>query len=265
MTGASNIAWPAEADAEAFAVLRANGVASIEVAPSRVWPQWQNLDPRSCRRQLADAGFSISSLQAILFQKPDLRLFGTDSDRIELMDHLSMCADLAASLGAKVAVFGAPKNRDRGTVAEEEAFRLATDFFARAGAAYASRGVALGFEANPTNYGCNFTTTARDAARLVRAVGSPGFLLHLDTACMYLAGEDSAELIRENSDILCHFHVSEPHLGAFHAPVAAHKASAEALRQVGYTGSVVLEMRPSDPPLPPLAEAAAFLRETYGA
>lgn len=265
MTGASNIAWPAEADTEAFAVLRANGVGCIEVAPSRVWPQWQNIAPQSCRKHLADAGFSISSLQAILFQKPDLRLFGSDSDRSELLDHLSMCGDLAANLGASVAVFGAPKNRDRGALADDEAFRVAAEFFARAGAEYASRGVVIGFEANPTNYGCNFATTAREAARLVRAVASPGFLLHLDTACMYLAGEDAAELIRENSDILCHFHASEPNLGTFQAPVAAHKAAADALRQTGYRGSVVLEMRPSDPPLPPLAEATAFLRETYGA
>lgn len=264
MTGVSNIAWPAEADSEAFAILRANSVGSIEVAPTRIWPQWQNIDPQSLRRQMADAGFAISSLQAMLFQKPELRLFGSDLDRIELLDHLSLCADITASLGAKVAVFGAPKNRDRGALDLDEAFGVATAFFAKAGQHYASRGVMIGFEANPASYGCNFATTAREAARLVRAVASPGFQLHLDTACMYLAGESAAELIRENADIVCHFHASEPNLGTFHAPAANHQAAAQSLREIGYRGTVVLEMRTAEPLLPRLSEAVAFLSEAYG-
>jgi sugar phosphate isomerase/epimerase len=181
-----------------------------------------------------------------------------------MFEHLCRCADLAGSLGAYCLVFGAPKNRDRGMLPDVDAFSIARDFFAKVGEVYAASNLCVGFEANPPQYGCNFATESGTAARLVRAVGSPGFRLHLDTACMHLAGESASEAIEENRDILCHFHASEPNLGAFLAPVAQHELAARALRNAHYTGWVALEMRVGEPPLPALEEAVRFVRETYG-
>ena len=69
-------------------------------------------------------------------------------------------------------VFGAPRNRDRGSLTEAEAFAIAGDFFAPVGEYCTHRNVYVGFEANPVDYKCNFATDAGTAARLVRAVGS---------------------------------------------------------------------------------------------
>jgi D-psicose/D-tagatose/L-ribulose 3-epimerase len=209
-----------------------------------------------------DAGLRISSLQSILFQKPPWQLLGDSADREALYRHICFCADLAAELGAECLVFGAPKNRNRGTLSEDDAIAAAAEFFSRAGAYCAQRGTCLGFEANPAQYGCQFATDSVTAARLVRAVGSAGFRLHLDIACLHLAGEEPASAILGNADILCHFHVSEPYLGAFSAPEAPHQAIAAAL--VSYPRWVALEMRAADPPLPALEEAVLFLERTYG-
>lgn len=263
----SNIAWPAEQDAAAFEILAANGIRGIEVAPTRVWPNWQGASVRGIsefRRLLDSAGLMVSSLQAILFQKPELQLFGTAQDRRAMYEHLCYCADLAADLGADRLVFGAPKNRDRGALSQEDAFSLAVEFFAKVGEYYAERRLCLAFEANPTEYGCNFATDSRTAARLVRAAGSAGFMLHLDTACLSLAGESAVEAIEENIDILRHLHVSEPYLGGFSAPMAAHGPAAHALEESRYAGWVALEMRAQDPPLPALEQAARYLRGIYG-
>ena len=263
----SNIAWPAENDAEAYATLQAHGISALEVAPSRRWPHWKGIGEASIaeyRQTLAGEGLSVFSLQAILFQQPDLRLFGTDADRAALDRHLRFCADLAVGLGASCAVFGAPKNRDKGSLTLDEAFDIAVPFFTSVGEHFASQGVFIGFEANPVDYGCNFGTHARDAARLVRAVASPGFRLHLDTACMHLAGEAAAELITENADILGHFHASQPHLGTFADPLASHQPAAAALSAIGYKGWCVLEMRAAEPPIPALDQAVSHLRSTYG-
>jgi sugar phosphate isomerase/epimerase len=263
----SNIAWPADADLAAFESLAANGIRDIEVAPTRIWPQWQGIDAgsiREFRRSLESAGLAVSSLQAILFHKPELRLFGSDQDRQALREHLWRCADLAADLGAYCLVFGAPKNRNRGDLCEEDAFSIAAEFFASVGEHYAARGVCLGFEANPTEYGCDFATESRTAARLVRAVASEGFRLHLDTACLQLAGESAARQIEENIDILRHFHVSEPYLGEFSKPAASHTQAAHALTGSHYNYWVALEMRAADPPLPALEEATRYIRMTYG-
>jgi D-psicose/D-tagatose/L-ribulose 3-epimerase len=264
---ASNIAWPEEADAAAFEFLAKNGVEGIEVAPTRIWPHWQGIDAAEVaefRRRLNAAGLAVSSLQAILFQKPELQLFGSGEVRQAMFEHLCLCADLAVGLGAQCLVFGGPKNRDRGALSAEEAFGIAAEFFAKVSEYYAGMGVCLGFEANPSEYGCNFATESRTAARLVRAVGSPGFRLHLDTACLQLAGEPVVEAIAENSDILRHFHASEPFLGAFADPKAEHASAARALREAHYEGWVALEMRSAEPPLPAVEEAARYVRRIYG-
>ena len=254
-------------DSDAFAFLASNSVRGIEVAPTRVWPNWQGMSSGSVRglkRMLESAGLAVCSLQAILFQKPDLRLFGSEQDRQGMHDHLCRCADLAAELGASCLVFGAPKNRDRGSLPEEEAFRIAVEFFGKVGEQFARRGECLGFEGNPPEYECNFATESRTAARLVRSVGSTGFRLHLDTACLQLAGEDAVRAIEDNIDILQHFHVSEPYLSAFSAPAASHARISGALRNAHYAGWVALEMRAGEPPLPALEAATRFLGRTYG-
>jgi D-psicose/D-tagatose/L-ribulose 3-epimerase len=263
----SNIAWPAELDDSVFAFLAAGAVEGVEVAPTRVWPQWEGIDPvsvRVFRRSVESHGLRVSSLQSILFQKPELRLFGTDAERQALDEHLRRCADLAAGLGAECMVLGAPRNRDRGALSEPCAFEIAARFFARAGTYCAERGVCLVFEANPAEYRCNFATDSVIAAKLVNAVGSEGFRLHLDTACLQLAGENTGRAIIENAGILRHFHASEPYLADFSAPVAAHEEAAAALKSVNYDRWVALEMRAAKPALPALQDAVRFVRTTYG-
>jgi D-psicose/D-tagatose/L-ribulose 3-epimerase len=200
-------------------------------------------------------------MQSILFQKPELQLFGEGPG---FGEHLRRCAGVAAQLGAGAVVFGAPKNRDRGNLSEEAAFARAVEVLGPIAEAYAAAGVALCWEANPTQYACNFVTDGREAARLVRAVGSVGLRLHLDTACAQMAGEDVGELVRENADILAHFHASERMLGRFAEPSEGHAGAAAALHEVGYAGWVAVEMRTQEDVLGALAQAAEFAMETYG-
>ena len=261
----SNIAWPGEMDEAAYALLAGAGVRGIEVAPTRVWPGWEGMTAesvRAVRERMEGAGLRVSSLQAVLFQKPELQMFGEGE---AFAEHLRYCAGLAAALGAGAVVLGAPKNRDRGTLSEEEAFARAVEVLRPVAETYAEAGVALCVEANPEQYACNFVTRGAEAAALVRAVGSMGLRLHLDTACAALARESIAELVRENGDVLAHFHASEPMLGDFATPSEEHARAAEALRAVGYEGWVAVEMRAQEDALASLQVAVEFAMRTYGA
>lgn len=261
----SNIAWPAEQDGAVYAALREVGVTALELAPTRIWPDWQfgAADVRACREALARQGLGCSSLQAVLFNRPELQLFGTPAQRAELRAHLERVADLAAELGAGPMVFGAPKNRDRGTLGEATAFELAAEFFARIGAYCAERGVCLCLEPNPVTYGCNFVTDSRRGAELVRAVGSSGFRLHLDAAGMHLAEENTENAVRDCADVLAHVHVSEPFLGHFGAPEVDHAGFARGLRAIGWEGWVAIEMRASNESLVRVQEAVAWVAAVY--
>jgi len=261
----SNIAWPSAIASEAYDVLRANGIAGVEIAPTTIWPDWRGITDKAIhclRSQVEAAGLQIPSLQSVLFQRPELQLFGSPDVCRELLQHLTFCADLAAGLGASCVVLGAPRNRDRGALSDADALEHATNVFLKAAEAYQQRGVSIGFEANPTQYGCNFATDSGTAAELVRRVGSPGFRLHLDTACLRLAGEDVAETVAKNVAEMAHFHVSEPDLGEFPAGTVDHRETAQAL--ASYRNWVSLEMRMTNPVLPGLRRAVHHFGEIYG-
>lgn len=262
----SNIAWPAELDEQALSLMRNAGITAMEVAPTRIWPDWMGASAASAAevaRDFAQLGLRISSLQAILFGKPECKLLGSDKDRQLLFDHLALCADLAVGLGAANLVFGAPKNRALCGKSEADAFQIACEFLRAVGSYFDARGLCLCLEPNPPQYGCEFVTDSAQASRLVRAVDSSGFGLHLDTGCMRLGEEDPVLAIHAHADILRHFHVSEPFLGSFDDPSVAHGQVSKALEEVGYTNWVTLEMRAADRPLAALASAVDVLVESY--
>ncbi len=259
----SNIAWSDADEPAVLTLLRQRGITGIEVAPTRLWPEWAGATPpaaRAMRKRLADEGFEVPSLQAIFFAKPELNLFGDDG---AFVDHVRHVADLAVAFGARILVFGAPKNRDRGTLSPETAFERAVATLRRVGADCAACSIKLCIEPNPPAYGCNFVTDSREGMALVRAVDSPGFGLHLDTAGMRLANEDPARAIVETREQLAHFHVSEPHLAPIVPASIDHEGIARVLRRIGHAGWVAIEMRRPADPVASLARSIDHVRHCY--
>ena len=97
----------------------------------------------------------------------------------------------------------------------------------------------------------------------MRDTNSDGFKLHLDTACMHLAGDDFEAVIRENVDILHHFHASEPFLKDFSNPQVEHEKIAQILKSVGYDGFVSIEMLPTDDAATSVTQAINFVSKIY--
>ena len=262
----SNIAWNADEEADVFALLKSRGVTQIEIAPTKIWPDWEGATPKAAlaeKSRLSSEGLSCPAFQAILFGKPELRVFGDTSARAALLDHISLVSELAGALGARVLVFGSPKNRDRGALVAAEAMSRGVEIFRAMGERAHAHGVVIGVEANPADYGCNFMTGWREAAELVRSCDHPGVRLHLDAACTKLAGDDIAEAVAESEDILAHVHISEPQLGDFHHPQADHSAFGAALNQFKYKGARSIEMRRAEPPLPAIATALDLAATHY--
>ncbi len=264
----SNLAWPADFDDAAFVRLRVDGIAGIEIAPTRIAP-WNELHAgrlAEVRGRIEDAGLTISSLQAILYNVPGAQLLGDAGAFAVMLEHLKRVGEIAAALGAKVAVFGAPKSRLRGDTHPETAFALAAERLARLGDCAALHGLTLGVEPVPAAYGSDFLTRGAEVVDLVRTIDHPSVRVHLDTGCALVAGDSIADLIRSAGPLLVHFHASEPRLGPFAAPASEHAAAAAALTSIDYRGWVSIEMLPvRDAPLAAVAEAIAFIGMAYGA
>ena len=241
---ASNIAWPAGADAEAATILARHGATGVELAPGKVWAKPTEATAEeiaAVRRWWEDRGIRVVACQALLFGRPDLLLFADEERRDRFADYLSKIIRLAAAVGAGPLVFGSPKNRALNGLSRDVAWPVAVEFFRRVGRIAADNGTTIGLEHVPPAYGCDFINTVAEAAELVRAVDSPGFGLHLDAGGMAMTGGEVADA----GDVRpVHFHTSEPGMRPIgDTPGMRHNDYAAALCRIEYDGCVSIEVR----------------------
>jgi sugar phosphate isomerase/epimerase len=250
-------------------LLHAHGVEGVELALTKIWPEplaAPESEVRAYRDVWEKRGMRIAALQALLFGKPHLTLFDSESVRRQMLDYLAGIIERAAWLGVTALVFGSPKNRRRGERSHREARAIAVPFFRELGRIAHQHGVSFCIEPNPKDYGCDFVTTIAEGIELVDAVAEEGFCLHLDTGGIALAGDAPEVSLATAGQRFRHFHISEPFLVEVGSGVAPHGECAEALRAVEYSGWVSIEM--SEPKTPgswreAIERALAFVRTIY--
>jgi sugar phosphate isomerase/epimerase len=262
----SNIAWDRAEAPDLLKLLIGRGVAGVEIAPTMLWPDWAGANTGAAgvfRQSIEALGLQIPALQSVLFARPDLQLFGDDSATKDLVTHLSTVAGLANALGAGAIVFGSPRNRDRGELTHEEAMDRSIPVLRAIGDVCAAANTCFCLEPNPERYSCNFLTHWQDVAELVARVHHPGVGVHLDTACIHLAGDDPVEAIAACAPSLRHFHISEPELASLANPQIDHARIGAALRASSYQGYISIEMRRQPDPAASVAQAIDYALAHY--
>lgn len=262
----SNIAWSGS-NSEILSLLASLGVSGIEVAPSKIMDGWTGLDLKTMdayRRQCEDFGLVIPSFQAFLFNKPELQLLGSFENFEPLRNHVDFVAELAATAGAKILVYGAPRSRLLFGRSLEEVEDLCVDRLGLLAETCAKHHVSLGLEAVPPEYGGEIITSFRDSIRIVGKVNSPSLVLHLDSGCTWLNGDDVEAAISAAGKSIFHFHISQPQLADFSSPAKYHTAAANMLRSIEYSKWCCIEMRETEQPLVSLEQAVIFVKSTYG-
>jgi len=265
----SSIAWTNEEEQVVAEKLHELGVKHVELAPTKYWEDPTKATLEQIKERVdwwKGYGIDIVAFQSMLFARPDLKLFESAGNRAECLRYLQEFIVLAGRMGAQKMVFGSPKNRQRGDMSYEDAFAIAKDFFTEIAKTAKENDVVFCLEPNAPQYNCDFVTNAKEGAELVRAVGRPGFGLHLDAACMVLAGDDIAASIRQNADILEHFHASAPMLDRVYSrDDMEYKQIANLLHKVGYDKVISIEMRPGEAGenVSRVEEAVLFAQSTF--
>lgn len=261
----SNIAWPAQDDAQAVTLAAELGFSGIELAPGKVFGPLDAIGSdalRRYRRDLGAQGLSIPALQAILFGVTDAHLFESEATRARLGERLTRVAEVAGELGAGACVFGSPALRDPGQRSIQEAMDIAANFFARLAPRFVENGTVLAFEANPSIYQCRFVTCTSEAIDLVKRVDTPGFGLQLDMGTVFANGE-SADTVIAAGRIARHCHVSEPQLVPLGTGGHDHQVTGAALRDTDYDGWISIEMRAVDNWISAMETGASIVRKEY--
>ena len=244
----SNIAWPANLDRDMASFLSSVDIRHLEIAPSRLWPDARRVSPHDIDSYASlwrNHGIRIVSMQSLFYGHPDLEIFGPG--RFDALAYLHSLYKIASRIGASRLVFGSPANRlaSKFGLDSNSAFDSACEFFLSAGNDAASFGIKLCIEPNPAVYGCDFIVNASDDLALVRAVNSPGFSLHLDSAGLYLSGDDIADSVLSSGKSVSHVHWSAPNLDHVSPESKIDYALMHrSLQKINYDGHISIEMRP---------------------
>lgn len=259
----SNIAWTHNAE-YVLERLAESGVQGVEVAPGKIIGGWQDLDEKRImqyRSMCARFDLVIPSFQAFLYGKPELQLLGDETSFNALKQHMCYVASLAQTAGAKILVFGAPKNRLLLNYTKEYGTSLAKERLLSLADICWEFNVSIGLEAVPKIYGGEIITSYKESSKIVNDLNHPGLLFHLDTGCTYLEAESIAEAIQDNS--IAHFHISQPKLINFEFPYDYHLEASDALRLKGYQNWKCIEMLESRYPIKDVDNAVAFVKKIY--
>jgi D-psicose/D-tagatose/L-ribulose 3-epimerase len=262
----SHIAWPPEAEDGMLNLLQSQGVSCLELAPVRAFGNPLTADEKSVKEKrdfYQERGFQISALQALLFGSENLHLFLDRESRERMKEWLIAVGRVAGWCGAEPMVFGSPKNRLKGELANGEAHAIASEFFREVGDACASFGSCIVLEANPEAYGADYCTRLRDAAELVEMADSPGFQLHVDAGGLAATGEEFASVMRQYRKLIKHFHASQLNLADWKEPHAVHREIAVCLREIDYQGAISVEMRAIEPFEQSVTEALDAVSSIY--
>jgi len=263
----SNIALSPYDHLDQVAQLRGLGIQGLEVAPSRVWRDtWRGLtqaEVDAYRRDVEATGLQVVGLHSLLYDQPDLELFGGGDARARLLDFLEHLSRVCRDLGGKTLIWGG--GRRRGDTAPDVAFGVAAEFMRDLCKRVEVHGTVFCFEPlGPAD--SDFINTSRDSLAIVEAVNHPALQVQLDAKALVENAEAAPETFQRVADRLVHFHANEPGLGVLgNTGAVDHGALGIMLQAAGYDGYVSAEQRMlnGDDPLADAAASITVLKECY--
>lgn len=239
----SNIIWDSSDTKRFIEACANNDCQGVELAPDKVWqePLKSSYKERyQLRKEIEQHGLSLTGFHALLFTRPDLNLFQSNSSRQETFVYLSNLASLCAELGGRNLILGSPNNRMLCGLDYDYCFKTATDFFGKLAHVCQENGVKFCIEPLPKEQ-TNFISSAIEGERLVQAVNHPYFCLHLDASALRKESE-KPEIIINKIITPEHFHVNDPNLNIPGSSTQDLELMIQSLWRKNYQGFVSIEV-----------------------
>jgi sugar phosphate isomerase/epimerase len=242
------------------------GYTGLELAPFTLAPRITDLSAQrrsELRQQAATAGVQLIGLHWLLARTEGFHLTSPEASvRQRTGEYLAELAQAAADLGGDILVLGSPLQRNIPEgVSREQATDFALDTLTYCLTTLERCQVYLCLEPlGPAE--TNFLNTAAEATTLIRRLGHPFVKLHLDVKAMSTEHQPIPEVIRTHRDWLHHFHANDPNRRGPGFGDTDFKPIFAALREVGYTGWVSVEVFDYTPDADTIAaESIRYMRE----
>ena len=242
----SNLAWDPVFDNQVAELLHKYHIFGVDLAPTKIWSHPVSIsraDILKYHQFWTAKGISVVGIQSLLFGHPEMEIFKDNNTRNDTLEYLRNISRLSHQLGARVLVFGSPKNRLVGTLEKSEVNKIATAFFSKVSDVCQHYNLIFCLEPNPVQYGCDFITTHQEAIELVKMINHPAFRINLDISTMTINGEDYLKTITAALPRSGHIHISEPNLVSVGEGITDHVKTASILNSLNYEGWISIEMK----------------------
>lgn len=253
---------------ETFAFAAKSGYDAVEIAPFTIANHVTEIgaaDRKRIRDSAARAGIALSGIHWVLVKTEGMYLTHPDAAvRVRTAAYFVDLVDFCADLGGRFIVVGSPKQRSLlGGVTHADAWRWTLEVFRDAVKRAEDRGVTICFEPlAPVE--TNFINTAEEAIRLTRELNSPALRIILDVKAMSSEAKPIPQIIRESWPHFAYFHANDRNLKGPGFGDVDFRPIAGALREVGYTGFVSVEVFNFDAGPEAIAtRSLAYLREAF--
>ena len=190
------------------------GYTGVEVAPFTLGTYAQDISPlarREYRSMVSDLGMEIIGLHWLLAKTAGFHLTTDDAAvRGKTADYLKQLIELCSDLNGAVMVLGSPAQRNFvAPMTHAQAVDNALDVLRRVVPDLLASNVRLAIEPLGPQEG-NFLNHASEARSMIEAIGSPAVGLHLDVKAMSTEGIAIDKIIRDQADLMLHFHANDP-------------------------------------------------------
>ncbi len=235
--------WPLD---KALAYAAAAGYRGWEVAPFMLAEDVRNYTTReriAYRNAVEAAGLEVIGLHWLLAKTTGFHL--TTMDRVvrsRTAEYLGDLVRMCDELGGDLLVLGSPQQRN---VGKDQSMELAME-----NAAEVLRAVVpvldecnlyVAVEPLGPEEG-NFLNTAAEARELIERVASPQVRMHLDVKAMSCESLPITQIIRDNHDLMIHFHANDPNRRGPGMGDVDFAPIMRTLRDVDYGGWVSVEV-----------------------
>lgn len=245
------------------------GYDAVEIAPftlAKYVTEIPMAERLRIKQAAANAGIAISGIHWVLVQAEGMYLTSPDAaTRERTSNYLGALAEFCADIGGKVIVVGSPKQRSLlPGVTLDDAWAWATEVFRPAVKIAERRGVTICFEPLPAE-DTDFINTAAEAVRFTRQLGSAHFKVILDVRAMSHEAKSVPEIIRESRGEFAYVHANDKNLKGPGFGDVDFRPIAAALRDVGYDGTVSVEVFKFDEgPEAIAARSLEYLKRVFG-
>jgi sugar phosphate isomerase/epimerase len=253
---------------EVFAYAARLGYDAVEIAPFTLGGSVSEISAseRKRVRDLAAANrIEVAGIHWVLVKPEGLYMNHPDTQiRKRTANYFCELVDFCADLGGTRMVVGSPKQRNLlPNVSFDQAKEWALETFCEAVTKAAQRNVTICFEPlGPSE--TNFINTAAEAIEFVGRLPSPSFQIILDVKAMSSEPKPLPQIISESWPHFAHFHANDPNLKGPGFGEVDFKPIAAALKDIGYSGFVSVEVFNFDEGAETIAsKSLSYLRQVF--